>query len=361
MSVRDLMVTIDFQANTGALDTINSQTDDLVTDLSDVGTTGESALTDVGSAAQSTENDMNDLNNSSKGLFDTIADNWGKITLGASVAGMTIENMGQKQAELTEQTERLSIATGETSDTFRDAALEITNVTFPLEDALDLMETGRQQGLDSVEALKEYASTWDMIGDATGESGPALAEASQGLRAVGISAGEEEEALAAFGYITQETTSDVSEFLRFLERTGPELNEMGMDVNDAAAILGILEHELGMSGRTARQEFRSAVNESNGDLEKLYDTLGITDDMMQEYTDTVAGSGDVISDLADNHADSYTMMDKIQQKVSELTYAYGPLIEGMTALVPFLLALGPAFKAAALAKGLFGLPERSGI
>src|SRR5690625_7998928 len=92
MSVRDLMVTISFQADTGTLDTINSQTDDLVTDLSDVGTTGESALTDVGRAAQSTGDDMNDLNNSSKGLLDTIADNWEKITVGAGVAGMAIRS-----------------------------------------------------------------------------------------------------------------------------------------------------------------------------------------------------------------------------------------------------------------------------
>src|SRR5690606_19330927 len=132
----------------------------------------------------------------------------------------------------------------------------------PIEEAYASMEAGRQQGIKSGEQLQEFATFWDMVGDATGESGPELAKASVALRAVGIEAGNDAEALSALGFITEEATSTTGDFLKFLERTGPELRELGADVDDAAAILGILESEFGMSGRTARTEFRQAVNES---------------------------------------------------------------------------------------------------
>ena len=284
--------------------------------------------------------------------FKNVSDKWMEITAVAGTAGVAIESMGSKQKDLTEQTERVAQALGTTSDEIRNSALEITNVTFPIEDVLDLMETGRQQGIKSVEQLKEYALFWDMVGDATGLAGPELGKASSGLRAVGIAAGEEKEALAAFGYITENTTSDVGEFLRFLERTGPQLNEMGMDVNDAAAMLGILEHEFGMSGRTARQEFRKAVNEADGDMNKLMETLGISNSVFEQYKKAVADSSDVIERNADIHAESYTVMDKLQQKASELMYQYGDLIGVASNLAPVLMGIGPALKGFTEAKQL---------
>lgn len=326
--------------------------------------TGSSAsqLMQIDSAVDSVKNDaveaagtMDELGQSSGSFFDKLGEHWGKITLAAGSAGVAIEGLAKPQKELTEQTERVAAAMGESSSEIRNAALEITNVTFPIEDVLDLMETGRQQGIKSVEQLQEYASFWDMVGDATGLAGPKLGEASVGLRAVGIAAGEEKEALAAFGYITENTTSEVDDFLSFLERTGPQLNDMGMDVNDAAAMLGILEHEFGMAGRTARSEFRKAVNEADGDMDELMKTLGISEEMFGEYKEAVEGSSDVIERNADIHGESYTAMEKLKQAASELVFQYGDIIGAASDLVPILFALGPAIKGVTLAKQLFNV------
>src|SRR5690606_12458036 len=222
--------------------------------------TGDSAeqLHNVANAVEEVKGNIDDAEESAVSFgermseaLSNLEERWLEITAVAGSFGLALESAGSKQRQFTEQIDRISAATGIANDTIREAAVEISNVTFPLEDALNMMETGRQQGLKSIDALKEYASFWDMVGDATGLAGPQLAEASSALRTVGIAAGQEKEALAAFGYITENTTGNVQEFLRFLERTGPQLSEMGMDINDAAAMLGILEHEFGMSGRMA--------------------------------------------------------------------------------------------------------------
>jgi hypothetical protein len=278
------------------------------------------------------------------------------VAVSAGAEGITRSNAG-----LFESIEKVSRSTGMQRDELQDLALDLTNVTFPLEDVTELMETGVQQGLESADQLADYATFWDTVGDATGLAGPKLAEASAGLRAVGIDAGNESEALEAFGYITESTTGNVDEFLTFLEKTGPELRDMGVGINDSAGMLGILEKEFGMSGRTARQQFRKAVNEADGDLEKMYDTLGISEEMMAEYRAEVEGSGDVIQDFADIHGETYTVTEKLGQKVSELGFKYGDTIRAVSDFAPILSAIGPVAKGAQMAQEFLGSGLLTGL
>lgn len=278
--------------------------------------------------------------------------NWKKIGLASAAAGAGIEMMARKQMPLTAQTQRLGVSLGKTESEVRKLALGMTNVTFPIEDVLNLMEMGRQQGIKSADALESYARFWDMVGDATGECSIRLAESSSALRAVGIAAGQEGQALNAFGYITRETTGEVSEFLSFIERTGPELRKMGGTVDDAAAIMGALEHELGMTARTARTEFRRAVNEADGDMKVMLKTLGLSEEQLDKYRDAVSASSKVIEEQADIHADSYTVMQRLQHRVETLMYKYGGLLGGLQALTPILIGLGPLIKGISVAKGV---------
>lgn len=283
-----------------------------------------------------------------------IDQNWTKIAAGAAAAGGAMEMAARKQAPLTEQTQRLSNALDMAEDEVRDLALGMSDVTFPIDEVLGLMEKGRQQGIESAEALEEYALFWDQVGDATGLSAERLAESSSALRAVGIAAGEEAQALDAFGYITQETSGSVDDFMHFIDRTGPELREMGADVDDAAAVLGALEHELGMSGRTARTEFRQAINEANGDMGKALETLGLSEEQFKEYRGAVADSSDVIEKNAEAHEESYTTMERLQARAEDLMYQYGDLIGVVGDFAPLMMGLGPILKGVTTAKKALG-------
>jgi hypothetical protein len=279
----------------------------------------------------------------------------------STAAGAALEGFARQQAPLVESSRNLAAATGMSSDAIRDLAIETSNVTFPLEDAYSLMETGRQAGLKSADQLQEYATFWDTLGDATGESATELASAGQALRAVGIEAGNESQALSALGFVTRETTGSTAEFLKFLDRSGPELNEMGLNVNDAAAMLGVMEHELGMSGRTARQEFRSAVNEADGDLNVMLDTLGVSGATLDEYRAKVSQSSGVIQEQADVHAESYTWLQKIQHGATELMHRYSGLTDVASSLAVPLMAIGPALKGSQMAWGVLATSAQTGM
>lgn len=256
-------------------------------------------------------------------------------------AGTAFEGLARSQQDTREVAGRLAGALeGETTDSVMGLAAEVHNATTDLDELVEMMEVGRQQGIRSADDLQDYALFWDRVGDATGEAAGQLAASSSALRAVGIDAGREQDALAAFGFITRETTSDVGEFLRFIERTGPELREMNADIDDAAAILGVLEGEFGMAGRTARQEFRTAVGESDGTLQGLLDTLGITTGQFDTYREAVAQSAGVIDENAEAYAQSRTRLQEWTAEVEAFLAEHSGLIEGLAALNPLLIGAG---------------------
>lgn len=276
----------------------------------------------------------------------SVADNWKKVTAVTATAGAALEAFSRKQNEMTEQTARLGAQMGLTTDEIRDLALESANVTRPLDEVLDLMEIGRQQGIENTAELMEYVAAWDTVADATGESSVELAGMSKVLE--GFNVDGPIEAYAAFGFIQQETTLSVGEFLESIQRVLPELGDMDLSLDQTAALLGIMEREMGLTGRVARTELQQAVMQADGSIDDMLTTLGISGETFAEYTLSVEESSDVIERNADIHAETFTVMQKLQFWLTEVMFRYGDLAKILGVLVIPLLAIGPASKAAQL-------------
>jgi hypothetical protein len=274
-----------------------------------------------------------------------IANNWKTIAVGAGAAGAALEVAGRKIRAQNEALNKAAFITGQTSQALRQLAVDTANVTFPIEDAIKLFDLAGKQGLKSAKDLQEYATFWDIVGDASGESAVDLAKAGKALKGMGIEIGKERKALKALGFILTKTTMSQKEFLMFIDKAGPELRELGLDINQTAGILGALENELGLSARTARSEFIAAVSESGGELGEMLDILGITVDQVEEYTAVVEESGDAVQTMADIHAESFTVMQKVQHWISELVTAHGELIQKATDLAPLLIGVATAMTA----------------
>jgi len=272
---------------------------------------------------------------------DSIVKNRKAIGVGILAMGAGIEALAQKQAGLTESSRKLANATQFSEGEIRTMASSLSNATFPLDEVLGLMELGAQQGLESAEALKEYAGFWDTVGDATGLSSEALAKAGAALAAVGVEVGNETELLGAFGLISQESTQSVKDFLDGISRMAPEMSAMGVSVDEAAVIMTAMERELGLTARTARTEFKEALEQSETGLAGVLEQLGLSEAQIATYASKLEGSTDVIQANADAHASTKTVMDKLKSSLSDLTFENGALIEKASMLAPIFLAAGP--------------------
>jgi Flp pilus assembly pilin Flp len=274
-------------------------------------------------------------------MKDSIVKNRKAIGVGILAMGAGIEALAQKQAGLTESTRKLANATQFSEGEIRTMASSLSNATFPLESVLGLMELGAQQGLESAEALKAYAGFWDTVGDATGLSAEALAKSGAALAAVGVEVGNESDLLGAFGLITQESTQSVQDFLNGISLLAPEMSAMGVSVDEAAVIMTAMERELGLTARTARTQFKEALEQSETGLAGVLEQLGLNEGQLATYRAKLGESTDVIQSNADAHASTKTVMDKLKASLSDLTFENGALIEKASMLAPIFLAAGP--------------------
>lgn len=273
-----------------------------------------------------------------------------KAALAVSGAGAAIEAMARGQQDRNRDIRVFAEGLGITESEARKMATSISSATTPLDDAIGLMDQARRRGLEG-QALLDYANFWSTVGDATGESAVELSAASSGLRAVGLAAGEEGQALDAFGFITENTTQGVGDFLTLLDRRGPAIREFGLGVDDTAALLAVMERELGYTSRTARQQFERAINESDGTLEGLLSTLGISEESFNEMRGAVEGSAEAIERNAQILADSKTPLQNMQAWVQDVVFEHAQWIEKAAQLSPLMLALGPIVKGVAVIGG----------
>ena len=277
-----------------------------------------------------------------------------------TAAGAGLEAMARKQAPLLEATKKLAVQTGLTEGEIRGMATSLSNATFPLEDAIDLMGQASQQGLEGADALQSYANFWDMVGDATGNTSTTLAQSAAALKAVGIEAGQETELLGAFGLIMTQTSGDVQGFLQFVERLAPEMGKANVSVDDAAVFMTALEKELGLTAKTARTEFKEALEQAIAaadgqavSLDEVAQSLGLTQSQLEKYRGELANSTDIVKANADAHASTKTKMQQLQSTFGDLTFKMGPYIQQASQIAPILMVIGPAMMALSAAKNVY--------
>ena len=281
-----------------------------------------------------------------------------KPALAAGVAvtglGIGVEALARSQQDSNIAVKQNAAALGITEGAYRDLALSISSAGLPLDDVNSLFTTARQEGITSGEELKKFAQFWDDVGDATGIAGTDLAQAATGLRAVGIAAGDEGKALAAFGFITDHTKIGVDDFLSVLTKKGADIKAFGMNIDDTAAVLAAMEKELGLTGKAASAEFVSAMDKSDGTLNGLLTTLGISKEGFTTLRGQVDQSSGVIERNAAIQDASITTMQRWQNKVKEVAFEHAGLIKGLSDLAPIMVAAGPTAKIVTMALGSFG-------
>jgi phage-related protein len=298
----------------------------------DVATSFDGAATEIQSAVDGI---------SFEGLAQQVEDNLGRITVAAGIGGAGLEAFGRSQRDTRLDSMNLAAQLGMTEGSMNRLIAETSNATFPLEDVAALMQTAAQRGIEGEDALRDFANFWDMVGDATGEAGPALAKAAVSLGMVGIEAGNEAEALDALGYVMNNTTGTTRQFLKFVGRVGAELGDNSPSINEMAAALGALENA-GFDARQSQMELRTAITQAEGDFEGALAILGISTEAYQEQMNAVEGAGAAIEGNAARFAATRTPIENMTAAVQAQLFQMPHLAEAASALAAPLAAVGPA-------------------
>lgn len=261
---------------------------------------------------------------------------------GFAAAGTAAQSALDSTQPLRESLGRTATTMGTTSEEANELARSMSNATFPVEDVTGAMDSLATQGVDSEEQMREVATAADRLADATGTTATSVAEeAGPALRAMGSDIDELSEHMDTFTAIARNTTQDVESFSNMVTRAGPELQEMGMGVEDTAAVMLALE-ERGLSGRQAIREFRQAAREAEGDQAAFRDELGLSEDELAEYNETLTDAEGITVEHAEAANESLSTWDEIRAAWDDAKLAAGEMLGPVDAIAPAMQAAGGA-------------------
>jgi phage-related protein len=261
---------------------------------------------------------------------------------GIAAAGGAMQQTLDSTQKWRESLGRTATSTELTRDETEELAASMSNATFPMGDAVGTMDELARQGVTTKDELREVSTAADMVADATDSSAQSIASsAGPALNAMGEDVSDLNEHMDTFTFIARNTTMDVEGFSKTVRKVGPEIEEMGLSVDDTAAILAALE-EKGMDSRTAMREFRQATNEAEGDQDKLMNSLGLSNDELEAQQQALADAEGTTRKHAEAANDSLTTMDRLRARFDDVKLAAGGLLGPIDALAPVMMAAGSA-------------------
>lgn len=274
---------------------------------------------------------------------EDMAKSWGKVGAAIGAAALATEAYLRSQQDMYFAGDKIAYITGLERDEVIGLAVDLTNLSFSMEDAYGVMEVGARQGLRSRAELAAYGKVWDEIGTASGENAVALAEAAVSLRSVGIEATDLADTYDVLGFAMKKQMG-VADLLQLTGYMAKDMDAYNMAISDVAVTLAALE-EKGMGAANAKRALRSAMSSAKGDTTALYRELGITDDQLSRLNEEVAGGADYIAAMGDAYNESRTPLQWVQVEATKISHALGrdlnPLLEtgsiAMTGLSSALL------------------------
>lgn len=250
---------------------------------------------------------------------------------------------------------------GATEKEMRDLALATTNITFPLDQVVETFDLLSRSGMRNTNQMQTTANAFSDLGTAIDADADVLAEQLiPAFNAFNIPLEDVDENIDTLTHLFRNTTIDMGDFATTVNRLSPDLDSLGITMEDAAAILEALADK-GVQGTAATRLFRTAISsvnsagdelEGTGDkLEYFYDQLGITTDSVDHFKGEIEGATGITGDFAEAQEKQFGTLDIMKQKWDEWSFTIGSALEpldtvgaAMAGIGPILMGVQPAMK-----------------
>ncbi len=270
------------------------------------------------------------------------------IAVGASMTGLgyATDQALNSTRDMRETLHRTAITLGTTQDEVTNLATELSNATFPVEEAVYTLESLAQQGIESEESLRELALTSDRIGDATGSSADDVAnELIPAIRGLGYETEDLTELQDYLVMAINTTTMDMTDFSQTLQRSRDDLSQYNLGMEETSGMLALFQDQTGLSGRYLRQEFGQAVREADGDVDELYNSLGLTKEEVKAWQENVEEADGVAEKYSDSVKENTTWMDELRSSFEDFKLELFDTLGPLRSFVPIMQGLGPTLMA----------------
>jgi hypothetical protein len=266
----------------------------------------------------------------------------GAITAVSVVGLKMVADARKMNAELGQ----IGITTGIAKGELRGLALELSDVSFGLGDVIDTLTLLSRAGIRDKDLLKATAGAFDTLADATGLSAAAVAEMLiPAFNTFGLALPRTANELDKFAWLANNTMVNLQDFASAMDYVALYGEGMNVTLDDMISIMAILQ-ERGIQGSAATRAFRTAVNEAASEGTSLNEALGISNQLLDEYTAKVGidavGATQTYAAAAN---EQFGIMDKLKSAWEDLTLRVGSLLQPLEPVLGFMSQLGLAMVA----------------
>ena len=359
------------EVKTSASDEISmeSNAEEVSTEFEDLADSAGTAKESIDSANDSTSNlDSSNVNNASSDFDD--------LTNSASDANTELENL-QSSMDMIEAGALMSIshelsslgseAEGAAQDMNNTAIslgqlatnanmaegdmtnliANISNVTFPKEEAISYVNMLNQMGVAS-DKLGESATNIDKINDATGMGSTKAMQLVRGFGALGVQGDNLASTFNAVAYAEANSIDGAGELGTVLKRQAGVLNEYNIDVDTATVAISQLSHQYGSSMK-AGSALSKALKDNNGDLKAVEQQLGLTAGSLENASSITGQYQGKLEDLAAEEMEHKTVIERLGAAYDDLTMYLSPVLSPLSSF------MGIIGQAGSFAVGVNGL------
>ena len=261
--------------------------------------------------------------------------------------GSQAESFAQELDNIAISSEQLAIQTGMTDAEMTGMLNNITNATFPRDEALMYVQSLDQIGV-SAQNLGASATGLDRINDAFHMGAPAVNKLGQELSVLGVDMNNVSTSFNALAYANANTVGGMENFSKFLTRYDSQFHELGMNVDQAAVAIAAATHKFG-GGRAALTGMSEALKNANGDLSVLEQELGLTAGSLSNASQLTGQYEGQLDAMADKEGQHKTLTQQLAAALDDVTAST------MGALSPFASFIGMVGNAGSFAVGINGL------
>lgn len=293
-----------------ASDEASSSANELSNSLDDVN--GE-ALKETSASAEELRDSLSGAKGSADGLGDSMSVLEGGMLLGVGeqIGGMAngLEGTAQAMDNASISVGQLAKETGVAEPQMVDLINNISNVTFPNDEAMQYVQALNQMGVAS-EDLGASATNMDRINDAFHLGSSDVVKLTQGLRAVGVDSNNLESSFNALAYSQSNVSGGVKTYSMVLQRQGALLSEYGYSADQVAVMLGQLSAK-GLSQRQITSQLSQAMKEADGDSRKLEEALGLQAGSLDNASTTTSKYEGELMNLANEEMEHKTITQQL--------------------------------------------------
>ena len=301
-------------------------------------------------------------------VFSIIAEDKASTTVGAvaakigqevAAAGAAITAFGagatlliDRNREMDASFKTTALSMGVPAEAVKELARSLQSVDEPIGNVSRTLDLLARSGMENAETMGSTAAAFDLLGDAIGATSDEVAAAMvPAFKSLNVPLEEAPQHVDALTVAFREANIDLDGFADVMGEQGPALGEMGVSLEEAAAMMMIFA-ENGVVGENVSEQLNEAINNCDGSTTKLYKSLGMSSGQIAEYSSKLENSAGAAQEFADAQNSAYGTVDKLGFELDKLGQAAGDLLAPFEGVATAALAVGPAMTAAGSAASL---------